>query len=82
MSAETVVVELEDPKGRRRVITAKTSTTGNFGAKFDLFLKPSLEAKPSKEKEEPLKGTYRSQAYIANSPNVAQATSNNVYIII
>ena len=44
--------------------------------------KRDIIAELLKEKEEPLKGTYRAQAYIANSPNIAQATSNNVYIII
>jgi hypothetical protein len=82
MNAETVTVELEDPTGRRRVATAVTNATGNFGARFNLLVKPSLEAKPSREREEPLKGTYRAQAYIANSPNAAQATSNNVYIVV
>lgn len=80
MRDEKVVVELEDPAGRRRVKRVATDSVGCFTAIFDLTQKPSLEADPKPEEEKPLPGIYVAQAFVVNSPHAAQAESNVVYL--
>jgi hypothetical protein len=80
MRDEKVVVELEDPAGRRRIKRVATDSVGCFTAIFDLTQKPSLEADPKPEEEKPLPGIYVAQAFVVNSPHAAQAESNVVYL--
>jgi hypothetical protein len=81
MSGEKVIVDLKDPTDRRRVAQVTTDGSGRFAAIFDLKQKPSLEAEPKFEEEEPLLGVYVAQAFIVNSPHAAQAESNVVYLV-
>jgi hypothetical protein len=81
MSGEKVIVDLKDPIGRRRVVQVTTDGSGRFAAIFNLKQKPSLEAEPKFEEEEPLLGVYMACAFIVNSPHAAQAESNVVYLV-
>jgi hypothetical protein len=80
MTGEKVIVDLNDPAGRRRVAQVTTDGSGRFATIFDLKQKPSLEVEPKFEEEEPLIGVYVAQAFIVNSPHAAQAESNVVYL--
>jgi hypothetical protein len=80
-AGETVVVKLSDPQDRLRVAEVKTNSQGAFALAFDLTLKPSVEAKPKRrQKEEPLPGVYKAQAFTINSARAAQAASNIVIV--
>jgi S-layer protein (TIGR01567 family) len=79
INLEKITVEMEDPAGRRRISEAITDSSGSYNASFDLMKTPSLEAKPSIQKEEIIPGDYIIQAFIINSPFAAQAESNVVH---
>lgn len=50
---------------------------------FDLTLKPSLDSESNAEnKEMPISGIYKAQAFVINSVNSAQTESNILYIHI
>ena len=81
VKGESLRVDLLDPKSRQRSIEVKTNVYGAFSATFDLTQEPSLEANPKNITiEKPLGGTYRAQALVINSPNIAEAQSPFVYI--
>jgi hypothetical protein len=81
LAGETVRVDLIDPKGKRRVKDVTTNAYGRFQVRFDLTQAPSLDANPTPEPNDgPYNGVYQAQAFVINSPNAAQATSNVVTI--
>lgn len=81
MAGERLRVDLTDPKDRLRVLEVTTDTQGRFRAVFDLTVRPSLYARPkSRAKEKPLRGVYKAQALVINSPHAAQAESNFAYV--
>jgi hypothetical protein len=79
MSDETLRIDLLDPEDRLRVLETKTDALGQFRGEFDLTIKPSLDARSIEEAEEPVRGVYKVQAFVFNSPHAAETESNIVY---
>jgi len=89
---ERVTVFLSNPDKEQWALEVRTDVQGSFRAVFDLTTKPTLNrlpwqkddrSTPEKPAEEikPMSGVYRAQAFLINSPNAAEATSNEVQII-
>ncbi|HEU4776432.1 MAG TPA: hypothetical protein VFS95_06365, partial [Telluria sp.] len=79
---QRIRVTCTDPKGRNRIMNVFTDPAGQFEARFDLTMEPSLESsrKLWKEARELVKGTYRVQASIASASLAAEADSNEVFV--
>ena len=80
MMGELVNVEMEDPAGRDYILQLTTNSAGRFAAAFDLTTPPGMKTEGGPEEEFPLPGVYVAKALIVNSPHVAQAESNAIYI--
>jgi hypothetical protein len=79
---QPVRIDLYDPMGNLRVLEVFTDNNGSFRATFELRFEPSLEADRKKWKKARaiLKGTYRAQARVIASSEVASAESAMVFI--
>ncbi len=88
---EKVTVYLTDPDDCQWVIERATGPQGGFSAVFDLTTPPTLDTLPWQKTPDgmperpagvykPLSGTYKAQAFLINSPNLAQAESAIVEI--
>jgi len=79
---QRIRVTCTDPKGRNRIMNVFTDPAGQFEARFDLTMEPSLESSRRlwKEARELVKGTYRVQASIASASLAAEADSNEVFV--
>ncbi len=87
---EKVTVFLTDPDNCQWALERTTDAQGRFQAVFDLTTPPTLDTLPWQDRggvpqqpagtHKPLSGTYRAQAFLINSPNLAQAESVVVQI--
>lgn len=81
-SKQRVRVDLHDPAGALRVVEVLTDDAGTFSVTFDLQYAPSLQAdrKKWKKAKAMVEGTYRAQARIVVTDEVASAESAMVFI--
>ena len=88
---EKLSVFLTAPDGNQWVLEMKTDSGGMIRAVFDLSVRPTLNTlkwqsdkrqvpvEPANEIK-PMSGVYKAQAFLVNSPNLAEAESNVVSI--
>lgn len=79
---QRIRVVCTDPKGRDRIVQVFTNADGEFEARFDLMMAPSLESSRRlwKEAREIVAGTYRVQASISAASMAAEVDSNEVFV--
>ncbi len=80
---QRVRVVCTDPRGRDRIVQVFTAPDGTFEATFDLMIEPTLESSSKywKRAKAVEHGTYRVRAYVVAATLMAEAESNELYVV-